>query len=154
MKKAFYYPMDIGLVEIVEEEGAIISVDIGASGKKYLHLEETPLIKETHQQLDDYFMKKRKVFQFPIRLFGTPFQQKVWNELLFIPYGKTCTYHDIACKIGNPRANRAVGRAIHFNPIAIIVPCHRVIGMNSKLVGYAKGLSVKKLLLELEQFNG
>ena len=98
-----------------------------------------------------YFSKKRKSFDIPIKLEGTEFQKRVWDALIQIPYGKTCTYKDIAEKIGNPKACRAVGGANNKNPIMIIVPCHRVIGKNGDLVGYAGGIEVKQKLLDLEQ---
>lgn len=120
-------------------------------GEKSYMLKETALIKKTKQQLDEYFAGKRKEFDIPIKLEGTDFQIKVWKELLKIPYGETYSYLDIAKRIGNPKASRAVGMANNKNKIIIIVPCHRVIGSNKKLVGYACGLDVKEKLLELEK---
>ncbi len=102
------------------------------------------------QQLKDYFSGKRNDFSVPLKLAGTEFQKKVWNELLKIPYGQTITYGEIAKNIGNPKAVRAVGLANNRNPVAIIVPCHRVIGANGKLVGYGGGLDMKESLLKLE----
>lgn len=93
----------------------------------------------------------RKQFDFPIRLNGTPFQKKVWTVLQSIPYGITVSYFDIAKSIGHPRAMRAVGAANRSNPIGIVVPCHRVIGKNGTLTGYAGGLHRKAWLLTLEQ---
>ena len=121
--------------------------------KKSYMLKETDLINNTRKQLDEYFAGKRKKFDIPIKLDGTDFQIKVWKELLKIPYGETCSYLDIAKCIGNPKASRAVGMANNKNKIIIIVPCHRVIGSNKKLVGYACGLDVKEKLLELEKEN-
>lgn len=121
--------------------------------KKSYMLKETDLINNTRKQLDEYFAGKRKKFDIPIKLDGTDFQIKVWKELLKIPYGETCSYLDIAKCIGNPKASRAVGMANNKNKIIIIVPCHRVIGSNKKLVGYACGLEVKEKLLELERKN-
>ena len=121
--------------------------------KKSYMLKETDLINNTRKQLDEYFAGKRKKFDIPIKLEGTDFQIKVWKELLKIPYGETCSYLDIAKRIGNPKASRAVGMANNKNKIIIIVPCHRVIGSNKKLVGYACGLEVKEKLLELERKN-
>ena len=114
---------------------------------------ETELIKNAKKQLDEYFAGKRKNFDIPIELNGTDFQIKVWKELLKIPYGETCTYLDIAKRVGNPNASRAVGMANNKNKIMIIVPCHRVIGSNKKLVGYAGGLDIKEKLLKLEKEN-
>ena len=121
--------------------------------KKSYMLKETDLINNTRKQLDEYFAGNRKQFDIPIKLEGTDFQIKVWKELLKIPYGETCSYLDIAKRIGNPKASRAVGMANNKNKIIIIVPCHRVIGSNKKLVGYACGLDVKEKLLELEREN-
>ena len=121
--------------------------------KKSYMLKETDLINNTRKQLDEYFAGNRKQFDIPIKFNGTDFQVKVWKELLKIPYGETCSYLDIAKCIGNPKASRAVGMANNKNKIIIIVPCHRVIGSNKKLVGYACGLDVKKKLLELEREN-
>jgi methylated-DNA-[protein]-cysteine S-methyltransferase len=107
----------------------------------------------TVKQLDEYFDKKRTIFDIPIYQKGTDFQNKVWNEVAKIPYGQTCSYKDIAIKIGKPTAYRAVGNANNKNNIPIIIPCHRVIGSNKKLVGYAGGLNIKKSLLGLEKDN-
>ena len=104
-------------------------------------------------QLTEYFLGKRKAFAFPIEMQGTDFQKKVWQALCDIPYGETRSYQEIAIAIGNPKACRAVGMANNKNPIAIAVPCHRVIGANGSLVGYAGGLPMKTALLELEKKN-
>ena len=101
-------------------------------------------------QLAEYFAGKRHTFELPLAPEGTAFQQLVWRALLAIPYGATCSYGDIARAIGRPAASRAVGAANGKNPIAIIVPCHRVIGANGDLTGYGGGMPAKKLLLELE----
>ncbi len=110
-----------------------------------------PIIQETIKQLDEYFSEVRKTFDLPLNPIGTQFQKKVWNELLNISYGKVKTYKDIAIAIGNPNAARAVGNANNKNPIAIIIPCHRVIGSNGNLIGYAGGLDIKQQLLWLEK---
>ena len=153
------YDFEIGKLAICEENGKIVLVnvvktkeDIEEIAKNSIQ-KETSLIKNTKQQLDEYFAGKRKKFNIPIKLDGTDFQIKVWKELLKIPYGETCSYLDIAKCIGNPKASRAVGMANNKNKIIIIVPCHRVIGSNKKLVGYACGLDVKEKLLELEREN-
>ncbi len=105
-------------------------------------------------QLEDYFDGRLKQFSVTCSLKGTDFQQKVWKALRTIPYGKTVSYGDIAKQIGKPNASRAVGAANGQNPISIIVPCHRVIGANGKLVGFGGGLPIKQSLLELEQQHG
>ena len=105
----------------------------------------------TMSQLDEYFAGRRTNFEIPLYPIGTPFQQNVWTELLKIPYGQTISYAEEAQRIENPKAVRAVASANRLNPIAIIIPCHRVIGSNKSLTGYAGGLAAKKFLLELEQ---
>ncbi len=111
------------------------------------------IIKKTINQLDEYFYGKRKIFDLPLNPIGTEFQKKVWNELIKIPYGETKTYKDIAVNIGRNNASRAVGNANNKNPIAIIIPCHRVIGSDKKLTGYRGGLDKKRLLLNIENPN-
>lgn len=108
------------------------------------------VIKDAIAQLNQYFAGRRTEFSIPIRFAGTEFQCRVWSELLRIPYGKTVTYAEVARRIDNPKAVRAVALSIATNPISIFVPCHRVIGSNSKLTGYAGGLEAKKHLLSLE----
>lgn len=103
------------------------------------------------QQLLDYFDGTRQTFALPLGAQGTPFQKKVWQALLEIPYGKTVTYGEIAQKIGQPKASRAVGAANGQNPIPIIIPCHRVIGKSGDLTGFGGGLALKEKLLSLEQ---
>jgi methylated-DNA-[protein]-cysteine S-methyltransferase len=107
--------------------------------------------REAERQLEDYFSGKLKSFDLKLASSGTDFQKAVWKALCEIPYGETRSYKDIAASIGNPKACRAVGLANNRNPIAIIVPCHRVIGSTGKLVGYASGLDVKDFLLKLEK---
>jgi O-6-methylguanine DNA methyltransferase len=101
-------------------------------------------------ELEEYFSGRRKVFDFPYVLEGTVFQKKVWAQLAAIPYGETRTYGEIAAAIGNPRASRAVGMANNRNPLIIVIPCHRVIGADGSLTGYAGGLAMKEALLRLE----
>lgn len=102
-------------------------------------------------QLEEYFCGKRREFDIPIRLNGTEFQKAVWNALLTVPYGKTASYKDIAAMIGKPKAARAVGGANNKNPIIIIVPCHRILGANGGLTGYACGTDIKQTLLNIEK---
>ncbi len=114
-------------------------------------LQTTELLSMATIQLDEYFQGKRTTFSLPFKLTGTPFQLAVWKELQNIPYGKTTSYKEIAQKINKPKAYRAVGMANNKNPLPIIIPCHRVIGSNGKLIGYAGGLKLKNYLLELEK---
>lgn len=114
-------------------------------------LQTTELLSMATIQLDEYFQGKRTTFSLPFKLTGTPFQLAVWKELQNIPYGKTTSYKEIAQKMNKPKAYRAVGMANNKNPLPIIIPCHRVIGSNGKLIGYAGGLKLKNYLLELEK---
>jgi len=152
MKSLFYYSYRICKVGIAEEDGAICRLFFG-NGKTPAGFEkgETPLIKKAGAQLGEYFDGKRKIFELPLVLHGTDFQITVWKALQDIPYGETRSYGQIALIAGNPKASRAVGMANNRNPIAIIIPCHRVIGHDGSLTGYAGGLEVKRQLLELEQ---
>lgn len=109
-----------------------------------------PVLREADKQLQEYFAGKRQTFSVNLDFHGTEFQKCVWQELLRIPYGKTETYAHIAQKVGRPRAVRATGGTIGKNPLPIIAPCHRVIGSNGKLTGFAGGLKIKKILLHLE----
>lgn len=113
-------------------------------------IEETQLIKLVKKQLDEYFEGTRKQFDLPLMPEGTDFQKKVWEALTEIPYGETTSYKEIGQKIGCPKGSRAVGLANNRNPIAVIIPCHRVIGGDGKLVGYGGGLPIKEKLLTLE----
>ena len=118
---------------------------------KASYIEESSLIiEETKKQLNEYFDKTRTVFDIPLQFAGTDFQQKVWKSLMEIPFGKTETYLGLSKILGNEKAIRAVATANGANAISILVPCHRVIGSNGKLIGYAGGLLVKKKLLKLE----
>lgn len=114
-------------------------------------LQTTELLSMATIQLDEYFQGKRTTFSLPFKLTGTPFHLAVWKELQNIPYGQTTSYKEIAQKINKPKAYRAVGMANNKNPLPIIIPCHRVIGSNGKLIGYAGGLKLKNYLLELEK---
>ena len=144
----------IGKINIVEEDGYIIMVDIGEKeDMKNIEEKDTRLLKEAEKQLEEYFSLKRKQFNLPYKQEGTTFMKKVWNALQEIPYGETRSYKQIAEEIGKPKAVRAVGMANNKNKIPIIIPCHRVIGSNGKLIGYALGLDVKKYLLDLESKN-
>ena len=152
MKNVFHYNYPIGGVGIAERDGAISLVFFeGREDVSGYGCSETPLIKEAARQLDEYFAGKRTAFDLPLSFDGTEFQTSVWNALLTIEYGETRSYKDIAAQIGRPRAVRAVGSANHHNPIAIIVPCHRVIGHDGSLTGYGGGLHVKQFLLDLEK---
>ena len=150
MEKIFFYDTPVGKLIIGEENGSITRVTWTQLPKNYLQ-EETELILKCKNQLDEYFAGKRKTFDLPLAPKGTDFQKKVWNALQEIPYGEIRNYKDIAVAVDNPRGCQAVGGANGKNPIAIIIPCHRVIGKNGKLVGYAGGMEQKEKLLRLEK---
>jgi len=113
--------------------------------------EDRPAFRELRSQLDAYFEGELETFDLLLAPEGTAFQQKVWRELLNVPYGGTISYGELALRIGNPKASRAVGLANGSNPIPIIIPCHRVIGADGKLTGYGGGLAIKEKLLALEK---
>ena len=159
MKNAYIYETTIGKILIAEDEQGIteltLATELEAEDKKeqfaleYVLL-ETMLIKEAAKQLTEYLDGTRKEFTVKLNPKGTEFQKKVWEALCAIPYGETRSYKQIAEAVGNAKASRAIGMANHNNPIMCIIPCHRVIGANGSLVGYAGGLPVKEHLLNLE----
>lgn len=151
MNSVFYAKTTIGTIGIVENGVAITQIFFGKQIVKEAEEKETALIAKAMKQIKEYLAKERQQFDLPIELAGTSFQKSVWKELLTIPYGKTNSYKEVAIKIGNPKACRAIGMANHNNPIAIVVPCHRVIGVDGSLTGYAGGLAIKKQLLALEK---
>jgi methylated-DNA-[protein]-cysteine S-methyltransferase len=112
--------------------------------------EEHPILKKAAKQLTEYFAGRRKTFDLPLKIGGTEFQNKVWQGLCEIPFGKTASYQDLAVAVGSPKAVRAAGMANSRNPLAIVVPCHRVIGKNGTLTGFAAGLKAKEFLLKHE----
>lgn len=146
-----YYKSPVGVLCIRADEDFITGVSVADS----LLEKENPsaLTEKAAFQLEEYFSGKRKAFALPLCPNGTDFQKRVWNALCEIPYGETKTYKDIAAAVGNEKASRAVGGANNRNPIMIIIPCHRVIGANGSLIGYAGGLKVKEYLLNLEKEN-
>jgi methylated-DNA-[protein]-cysteine S-methyltransferase len=150
----FCYKFSICKIGIAEENGAICDIifNPGKISSDY-EIKETPLIKEAAKQFTEYFGYKRKTFNLPIAFNGTPFQIKVWKALQKIPYGETRSYGEIAAIIGNPKASRAVGMANNRNRLPILIPCHRVIGSDGSLTGFASGLKLKKQLLDLEKTN-
>ncbi len=141
----------LGLGPSVEEEYSMRRWMSRQFPKSFLMRKREPN-SETIRQLQEYVTGRRKEFAIPLHQVGTPFQLKVWEELLRIPYGETRTYGEIAARVGNPKGSRAVGMANNRNPIAIVVPCHRVIGKSGSLIGYAGGLDIKQKLLELEGY--
>lgn len=148
----FYKKTKIGYITIFEDNEKIIKLRLDKIEDNSNFI-LSPLIEKTFIELEEYFEGKRKKFDIPIKPEGTDFQKKVWQELTKIPYGTYTTYKDIANKIKNKNASRAVGSANNKNPILIIIPCHRVIGSNKKLKGYSEGINYQKMLLKIEKIN-
>ncbi|HEY5561129.1 MAG TPA: methylated-DNA--[protein]-cysteine S-methyltransferase [Clostridiaceae bacterium] len=143
-----YYNSPIGILEIITSDNAIISAMFIEDMKEITS--ESQILKEAIKQFDEYFKGTRKDFDIKCEIGGTEFQKKVWKALMEIPYGVTMSYKEMAIAIGNIKATRAVGNANSKNIISIIIPCHRVIGSDKSLTGYAGGLNRKKWLLEHE----
>ena len=141
----------VGRLVLTEQDGFLVRVTFSSSEDPVSPAWETVLLREARKQLAEYFAGERKTFDLPFFFSGTDFQQKVWQALSEIPYGKTVSYQELAEKIGNPLACRGVGMACHRNPLPVFIPCHRVIGKDGRLTGYGGGLSVKEFLLCLEQ---
>ena len=146
------YQSPIGAYLIGADDTNILAIDRIDETETIIE-KETPLLRVAKQQLSEYFAGQRTVFDLPIKLAGTAFQQQVWQALKAIPYGETRSYKEIAAAIDNPKAVRAVGGANNKNPISIVIPCHRVIGSSGQLVGYGGGLDAKVFLLALESQN-
>lgn len=147
----------VGKLKLVAHDQALVAVlwehEI-ENRVKLQHLirdDQHPILLKVQQQLSEYFSGQREIFDLPLDFAGTDFQKQVWQALLTIPFGETRTYKQIAEHIGNVKAVRAVGAANGKNPISIIAPCHRVVGANGKLVGFAGGLENKQILLTLEK---
>ena len=149
-------PSPVGVIKLVAAESALAAILWENDDPSRVRLgpitedPHHPILLETERQLNDYFSGKRQAFLMKLDFTGTEFQQAVWRALLTIPYGETRSYGQIAKQIGHAKAFRAVGVAIGKNPIAIIAPCHRVIGTNGKLTGFDGGLAAKSHLLDLE----
>lgn len=140
----------VGRLAVATDGCAVLSIRIAKDRVQGVAQAETPVAMQTINELEEYFAGKRKELGIPIRMNGTAFQIRVWNELLKIPHGSVTTYGEIAARIGKPGAARAVGMACNRNPLLIVVPCHRVVGQNGSLTGYVAGTDKKRMLLELE----
>ena len=152
MKNTYFYHTNIGKIGIVDNGASIIEVYFANdSDTSQIEVNETRLIKEAAKQLEAYFKGESRGFDLPLEPKGTQFQRDVWKVLEAIPYGQTWSYKQVAQEVNSPKAYRAVGLANNKNPISIIIPCHRVIGANGKLVGYGGGLKIKEYLLNLEK---
>jgi len=152
MISALVVDTPIGFLTLVEENGALAEVRFGIQLRDE-NQQETPLLAQAKRELEEYFRGERKDFAVKLAPKGTPFQQKCWQALLNIPYGETRTYGQQAEAAGNAEACRAVGMSNHRNPIPILIPCHRVVGKNGRLTGYAGGLQIKEALLTLERMH-
>ena len=150
MKNALLMSSPVGMLTLIEEEQALTEVRFGANVRDAL-LNDTPLLLQASRELEEYFRGERKAFTVPLSPRGTAFQKRCWEALCRIPYGETRTYAQQAAMIGNPKACRAVGMSNHRNPLPIFIPCHRVIGKNGTLTGYAGGLTIKETLLNIER---
>lgn len=151
MERQCFFSSPIGRLLLVEAEGCLTHILFGEELLPQIPVGETDFLKEVQAQLGAYFQGQREVFDLPLNPKGTDFQKKVWLALQQIPYGETASYGEIARAVGTPKGARAVGMANNRNPISIVVPCHRVIGADGKLVGYGGGLEKKIFLLGLEK---
>lgn len=150
-----FYETSLGRIGIAEHDGSITNLYFESDSlPQHATKRETPLLAEASQQLSRYLAGELKDFTLPLSPAGTRFMQQVWEVLCEIPYGKTATYKQVAAKVGNEKAVRAVGMANNRNPIPIFIPCHRVIGSNGALIGYRGGLAVKENLLSMEGKHG
>lgn len=140
----------IGKIMITEQDNKITQIKLTDEEVSVVNNNISGLLIKTKLELEEYFCGQKTNFDIPTSLNGSDFQVRVWNELLNIPYGEVRTYGEIAKLVGNENASRAVGMACNKNPLMIIVPCHRVIGKNKKLVGYEYGIDIKQKLLDLE----
>ena len=154
-----YLDTPIGRLLIAGDDDAVRRIDFpknGKAGRPEASWEESArgAVGAAMRQLREYFAGRRSEFELPLAPEGTEFQRTVWNRLREIPYGETISYGELAKRVGNPKASRAVGAANGQNPIPIVIPCHRVIGANGKLTGFGGGLPVKEALLALEAKQG
>ena len=147
------YESPVGALTILAEKKGIRAIKFGEDEEVKSTGKANEMTRWAVKELEEYFKGKRKEFTVPCRPEGTDFQKRVWEALTRIPYGETRTYKEIAAEAGNPKASRAVGMANNKNPVPIIIPCHRVVGSDGRLTGYAGGLGVKEFLLNLEREN-
>lgn len=137
----------VGKLTLCADEAGLCALKFGAQS---VRADALPLLDQAQRELEEYFAGRRSVFSVPLSIHGTAFQERVWRALMEIPCGETITYGELARRVGNEKACRAVGMANHVNRIPIFIPCHRVVGANGKLTGYAGGLEIKRILLETE----
>lgn len=153
MQSVYFYDGVIGLYALQETDGALTRMWVGnriSLVPEDIQVKETTLLKKAKEQLDNYFAGALKFFSLPLAPQGTAFQMKVWKELCAIPYGECITYGELARRVGDPKASRAVGMANGRNPLPVFIPCHRVVGAGGKLTGYTGGIHIKEKLLFIE----
>ncbi|MFT3904809.1 MAG: methylated-DNA--[protein]-cysteine S-methyltransferase [Steroidobacteraceae bacterium] len=151
------FPSPVGALKLIATDAGLAAILWENDDPRRVRLQDAirrddhPILHLATQQLEEYFAGRRRRFDLPLQFSGTPFQKQVWQALLEIPFGQTRSYADIARRLNNPNAVRAVGAANGRNPLSIVAPCHRVIGANGTLTGFAGGLATKAFLLELER---
>ena len=147
----YQFETPLGLMASAGEEGAVTRLYLPGAPTPRLLSRPTPLLEEVRRQLLEYLAGERRDFALPMAPAGTPFQRRVWDALAEIPYGQTRSYAQLAAAVGCPKGFRAVGMANHRNPIPILIPCHRVVGADGSLTGYAGGMALKEALLNVER---
>ncbi len=150
MEKILDFYIEDRILRLREKNACLVGLDFV---DRIEYSDESSLLLQARREVEEYFQGNRREFSVKLNLVGSEFQIRVWKELMKIPYGETRSYKDIAEGINCPKGYRAVGLANNKNPIAIIVPCHRVVGSNGKLVGYSGGLDIKEKLLKIENDN-
>ena len=152
-KESITVETPLGVLAVTAHEGSVCSIALtqDGSGEAAIANGKSEILRRAARELNEYFAGERAEFTFPMEAEGTPFQRKVWQALREIPFGQTRSYGEIAGEIGQAKASRAVGMACNRNPIMIAVPCHRVIGADGSLTGYAPGTDLKRIILDLEQ---
>ena len=152
MKEKYYYKTPLGWISIVASHLHVYEIKYIKKPIEYSSEKPNKLVEKVKENLSIYFLNPKQKFVLPFKFEGTPFQNSIWEILKDIPAGKTKSYNEIAILYGNSKATRAVGKAISQNPIMIFIPCHRVIGSDGSLTGYAGGINKKKWLLEFEGY--
>lgn len=149
-------PTPLGALLLIARDGALAGVHFDGAryappiGEDWRHAPREPLLAAARRELDEYFAGRRRAFDLPLAPMGTPFQREVWQAIAAVPYGETANYRELAQRVGRPAAVRAAGAATGRNPWSIVVPCHRIVGADGALTGYAGGLDRKRALLALE----
>ena len=147
------YKSPIGILEIIADEKSIIELSLVKNENELSQYGENEIIKSCKKELDEYFKGSRKIFECNLSFTGTDFQNRVWKELIKIPFGKSISYKELAKRIEKPTAIRAVANAVGKNKILILIPCHRIIGIDKSLTGFSAGIENKKYLLDMEEIE-